>query len=54
MKVEIVVKNFNQNLYKFECKINKKIKRFKKECKEIKDVNILHDGETLIAIIKYI
>ena len=54
MRIEIVVREFNDTLYEFEFKVNKTIKHWEEEYKEIKDVNILYEGKTLIAIIKYI
>ena len=52
MRIEIVVREFNDTLYEFECKVNKTLRLL--ENIEIKDVNILHDGKNLIAVIKYI
>jgi hypothetical protein len=54
MQVEIVVKEFNDSYEDFEMKVNRQLYFWIKEYKEIKDVNILHDGKSLIAIIKYI
>ena len=52
MRIEIVVREFNDTLYEFECKVNKTLRRLENE--EVKDVNILYDGKNLIAVIKYI
>ncbi len=54
MQVQIIVKEFNESYEYFEMKVNRELYFWIKESVEIKDVNILHDGKTLIAIIKYI
>ena len=55
MRIEIVVREFNDTLYEFECKVNKTVRGLENEYdKKILDVNILQDGKTLIAVIKYI
>jgi len=54
MKVEIVVKQFNDSYEDFEMKVNRELYFWIKESVEIKDVNMIYDGKTLIAIIKYI
>jgi len=54
MKVEIVVKQFNDSYEDFEMKVNRELYLWIKEGVEIKDVNMIYDGKTLIAIIKYI
>lgn len=54
MQVEIIVKEFNESYEDFEMKVNRKLYFWIKESVEIKDVNMIYDGKTLIAIIKYI
>ena len=54
MLVEIIVKHIGDTYEDFEMKVNRELYFFIKEYKEIKDVNILQDGKTLIAVIKYI
>jgi hypothetical protein len=53
MKVEILIKYYNDSYDDFEFKINNKIFEIKNEYKEILDIDILNDGKQIVAIIKY-
>jgi len=54
MQVEMIVKKLSESYEDFEMKVNRELYFWIKESVEIKDVNMIYDGKTLIAIIKYI
>jgi hypothetical protein len=53
MRIEILIKFFNDSYDDFEFRINKTIRELEKDYKEIIDTEILNDGKQIVAIIKY-
>ena len=53
MRVEILIKYPNDTYDDFEFKINNTIRKLEKDYVQILDINILNDGNQIVAIIKY-
>jgi hypothetical protein len=53
MRVEILIKFFNDTYDDFEYRINRRLVELEIDYQEILGLDILNDGKQIVAIIKY-